>query len=346
MIRKGRFKPTKHIIHLTNGSQIMCYAAGITGAGLRTFTLTSLVIDEAAPMAREVFVSTTPMLSVTGGTLDIISTPRGEEGYFYECSKKDNFTKFYVSAEDCPRHDKAFLEEEKKSMSRLEYAQEYLARFMSDLKRVFTDDIIKKCCVLKREESMLNGRYSMGVDIARMGDDLSTFEILDHKDMENIKHVESITTSKTLTTETEDKIVELNKKYKFENIYIDAGSGSLGVGVFDHLLRISETRRKVVAINNRSRPYDKDDQKKTKLLKEDLYNNLVALMEKGYIKLLDDDDIVESLKSIQYEYMIKEGMPTRLRIFGSHHGKYTHIAEGLIRAAWCVKDKHLSIWAR
>ena len=72
--------------------------------------------------------------------------------------------------------------------------------------------------------------------------------------------------------------------------------------------------------------------------KEDLYNNLLRLMEQGKIKLLDDPEIFLSLKSIQYEYVTKEGQPTRRRIFGN----YSHIAEGLIRAAWCTNDKSLS----
>jgi len=89
MICRGKDKPTQHEISLTNGSQIMCYAAGLKGEGIRTFTVTDLVIDEAAPMAREVFVATMPMLSVTRGTLDISSTPRGRSGFFYDCSKRE-----------------------------------------------------------------------------------------------------------------------------------------------------------------------------------------------------------------------------------------------------------------
>jgi len=57
-------------------------------------------------------------------------------------------------------------------------------------------------------------------------------------------------------------------------------------------------------------------------------------MEKGYIKLLDDPEIFQSLKSVQYSY--EDG---RFRIFGN----YTHIVEGLIRAYWGSKTKHLNI---
>jgi intein/homing endonuclease len=82
LTKKGKDKPTKHEIKLKNGVVIRCYAAGITGAGLRGFTIKKLFIDEAAPMAREIFASVSPMISVTGGTIDISSTPQGKQGFF------------------------------------------------------------------------------------------------------------------------------------------------------------------------------------------------------------------------------------------------------------------------
>jgi len=112
----------------------------------------------------------------------------------------------------------------------------------------------------------------------------------------------------------------------------------MGVGVFDQLLNSPETKRKVIPINNARRSQDIDDKRFKKLMKEDLYMNLLRLMEQRKIKLLDDPEIFLSLKSIQYEYVVSEGQRTRFRVFGN----YSHIAEGLIRAAWCTNDKSLS----
>ena len=113
----------------------------------------------------------------------------------------------------------------------------------------------------------------------------------------------------------------------------------MGVGVFDILFEDEQTKRKVIAINNARRSYERDKNKKkgrkTTLMKEDLYNNLKNLMENGKIKLFDDPRLEQSLRSIQYDY----GDGGSLRI----HGIYTHIAEALIRAAWCTKDKSLNI---
>jgi len=110
----------------------------------------------------------------------------------------------------------------------------------------------------------------------------------------------------------------------------------MGVGVFDQLLTDPQTKRKVIAINNTSRPLTKDEKRRKKTIKEDIYNNFLMLMERGKIKLLNDHEIFLSLKSVQYEYT-DDG---KIKIFGN----YTHIADGLVRAAWCAKDKSLNIW--
>jgi hypothetical protein len=140
--------------------------------------------------------------------------------------------------------------------------------------------------------------------------------------------------------ETYNKILELDKLWNFKAIYVD--DGGIGSGVFDYLLANDQTKRKAVAINNRARPLDRDEEHKKKILKEDLYNNLLMLMEQGMIKLLDDDDIFLSLKSVQYEYVTKVNALTKLRIFGN----WTHHAESLTRAAHCMSDKRNGLWVR
>ncbi len=111
----------------------------------------------------------------------------------------------------------------------------------------------------------------------------------------------------------------------------------MGVGVFDVLLEDEQTKRKVVAINNATRSIDKKDRRK-KLLKEDLYNNLLVLMQQGKIKLYPDSETYDSLTGMQVEYQ-----GDTLTITGNN----SHIAEALIRAAWlAAKDKHLNLWIR
>ena len=85
---------------------------------------------------------------------------------------------------------------------------------------------------------------------------------------------------------------------------------------------------------------------KKKILKDDLYSNLLMLLEQGKIDLLDDDEIFQSFKGIQYEYDLTPNSKTRMKIFGRKGRGGDHIVEGLTRAAWCMKDKRLNIWVR
>ena len=89
-------------------------------------------------------------------------------------------------------------------------------------------------------------------------------------------------------------------------------------------------------INNASRPYNTEGSMK-KTLKVDLYMNLLKLMQQGEIILLDDDEIKESLASMQMMNNPKNG---RLSI----SGRYSHIAEGLVRACWAMKQKSNKLW--
>ena len=64
--------------------------------------------------------------------------------------------------------------------------------------------------------------------------------------------------------------------------------------------------------------------------------NMLAMGEQGTLKLLNRDDIKLSLRSIIAEK--KEGGGEKIS------GNYSHITEGLIRAAYLLKEKSLNPW--
>lgn len=357
-IKMGKFRPTKTKIELKSGLKIHCLPTGLAGLGIRFLTVGRLYVDEASRVPEDVWSAVNPMLLTTGGDSIFLSTPAGAQGEFHRCwINKDkaykSFTRFSINSEDVIRkrpicdtwksiqREKGLIkiEQAKARMSKKEFAQEYLGKFIDDLFHFFIDKVIADACILKRPERVqIEKRYFMGVDIARMGEDEGTIEILDKIDNEHINHVENYITRKKLTTETFDNIVNANRIYNCKKIGIDAGSGSLGVGILDFLLREPTVKKKVVALNNFQRLLDHRGERKRTLLKEDMYINMLAMMEKGTLKLLDDDEVVASLKSIQYEYVYKKGQPTTVRIFGN----YSHVVEGLIRAAWLANTKSLN----
>lgn len=348
-IKKGKDKPTKSIIKLTNGSIIRCLPTGLNGIGIRGFTVNHLIADEAHYIPEEVWAAVTPMLLTTGGRMTLLGTPKGRSGFFYQCFSDPTFITFHVNSIDVISQRKLsdvwtekqrelalqHIEREKSRMSSLKFAQEYLGEFVDDLRQFFSDSLLRKCMTEKRKEILQGHSYFLGVDVARMGGDETTFEIIDRISKEKLIHVENITRKETLLTDTIREILELDKKYNFKKIYID--DGGLGVGVFDYLHEFQQTKRKVIAINNAKRSIDSERGKT--LLKEDLYTNLLRLMEREEIKLLDDDNLLESMRSVQIE-INEETRRTRI------DGEYTHIVEGLIRASWCVRDMGHELWCR
>lgn len=333
MIKTGKDKPTKHKISLKNGSTIICLPTGETGYGIRGHTIDLLIADEAAFIPDEVWTAITPMLAITKGIMWLLSTPFGKNGFFYRCFSDETFKAYHVSSEECPRKNEEFLKSEKERMTKAQYAQEYLGEFVDDLMQFFPDELIRRCMKVERTGEILEyKKYSLGVDVGGLGTDSSTFQILDVTNRNNIIQKESIETFKTYTTETSKKIKDLDKIWNFNKIYID--DGGIGFGVFSELLDDPQTRRKTTAINNASRNVDRNGKKK-KLMKEELYNNLLYLMENDKIMLLKDAEVFNSLKSVQIEY---ENGTTKI------YGRNTHIAEGLIRAAWAYKDINLNIY--
>lgn len=362
-IAKGKDKPTQNKIILTNKSLVIARPVGNTGDAVRGFTGEVLIIDEASRMPELAFTAAKPVLLTTGGQIWMCSTPAGKQGYFWESynnadlGKSDRFKTWHVTSEKVLQNRKItenwteekrieklkFLEEERKDMSNLQYGQEYEGLFLDDLQRYFSDDWIERACKLNSHDvpPIFEGAsYFLGVDIARLGGDETAFEVLQLTGDDEMMQVYSETETNKLTTWTEDRIIELDKMFKFRKIYIDAGAGSLGVGIFDRLLKCPQTKRKVIAINNRKIIVDRENESKQRLLKEDLYDNLRALGERGKLKLFKNDKVMMSLKSVQYEYNKDEKKQiSRMLIFGN----YTHITEGLIRAAWAYKEKKLNM---
>jgi len=349
MIKQGADRPTLSKVKLKNGSVILCLPTGLDGHGIRGYTINRLYADEAHFIPEEVWNAVTPMLIMTGGKQRLFSTPHGNSGYFYNCCiDTKNFLTFHRSTEEVIKERKLCktwtieqrddalkkLEYERAHKTKLVFAQEYLGRFVNELKQVFNDETIKKAMILKRRGAVLYGRrYYLGVDIARMGEDETTFEIIDRTNKDYLVHVEHQMTKRTLLTDTFNRILELDRIYDFKQIFID--DGGMGVGVFDMLIAHEQTRRKTIAINNSYRPLDREELRKKRVLKEDIYNNMLMLMEQNKLKLLDDPEIFQSLKSVQFEVTDK-GV--------KYFGNYTHIADGLVRAAWSTKDKSLNIY--
>lgn len=343
-MKRGKQHQTKTKLELKNGTRIYCLPTGLDGRGIRGYTVDLLIADEAAFIPRAVFDAVTPMIVTRikdGARIILLSTPFGRDNYFYDCFDKDNFTKFHVSTEECTRSDKGFLADEKKTMSKMSYAQEYLGEFADGQMQWFNDNLIKDRQTLLRSDIPNiepNRNYYLGSDIARMGDDASTFQIFEELDG-ILYHRDNIQTKKTKLNETYDFILHLDKMYDFEKIFID--NEGIGVGVYDFLMGDDQTKNKTLGILNSLEIRQKTDKKRIKYQKEELYTHFLSLMRQKLIKLLDDDNIFFSLRAITFDYTTDSLGRSHLKIGASRHND-TDIPEGLIRAALAIKYKDLN----
>ena len=318
-------KPTKHRICLDNGTEIYCYAAGETGYGIMGYTIDLLIADEAAFINEEVWNSVIPTLAATQGDVWLLSTPKLMEGFYYDCFEDPSYSKFHESSQDCPHITKEFLEDKKRRFTKGQYSQMYLGEFVENAQRFFSDEWIDKVCVLPDDFKTSGDRF-LGVDIAAMGEDSSTFEGL-VRSRDKLFQFHHETTEQTYPTETERKIIDLNAQHAFEKVGID--SAGMGIGVLAHLLEEDSTKDIIVGLDNSVKAeVDKDG--KTIRHKEAMHVNLLLMGERKEIQLFDSNDVRASLRSI----IVEEN--------GSISGRYSHIVEGLIRAAWLGKEKDLN----
>jgi hypothetical protein len=333
-------KPTLTRIIMQNGSRIYCLPAGRTAYSIRGYTIDLLIADEAAYIPETVWLAVTPMMAVSKVTKGfgfqiLISTPFGKGGYFYESCHDKDFLSIHVSSEDCKRISKSFLAKEKKRLTKAQYAQEYLAEFVDEWHQFFTTELIKKCMSFvewSKKTDTQSGRFYLGVDVARYGGDENAF-VVSELVGKKLRIVKCFVTDRVSTVDTIGRIIEIDREFNFKKIFID--DSGVGGGVTD--LLVERLGRRVMGINNASRRYEmQGEEKKKGILKEDLYSNVLMLMETGQLEMISDLGLLRSLKSITFEYTDTG----RVKIDGS----YAHLAEALTRACWCVKEKGLNLF--
>jgi phage FluMu gp28-like protein len=128
-----------------NGSRIV----GLPGSEdtVRGFSAVNLLlVDEAARVSDELYVAVRPMVAVSGGTMWLVSTPRGKRGFFYETwhSAGAEWERVQVTAEECPRIPRSFLEEERRTMGEQAYQQEYRCAFSDTVTAMFDRDLLDR----------------------------------------------------------------------------------------------------------------------------------------------------------------------------------------------------------
>lgn len=335
-------KPTLTRIVLENGSRIYSLPAGRTGYFIRGFTIDLLIADEAAYIPEAVWTAVTPMLAVSKqrsgfGWTVLLSTPFGKGGYYYDSFTDPDFRSWHVSSEDCRRIPRDFLRKEKLRMSKADYAQEYLGEFTEAFNQFFPTELIKRCMTFMEWHRVRDRRpgskFYLGLDMARYGGDEIAYVVIEEW-RAHLKAVFLLRRERQSSTSTVGETRVLDEEWRFSRVLTD--SGGLGGPVLDQL-QDALGKRRVVGLDNSSKGVQvAGEERRVKILKEDLYSHTLMLMETGRLELLNDLDLLRSLKSITFEYTADK----KIRIFGV----YSHLAEALVRACWCLKERALDLY--
>lgn len=131
-------------IDLENGSRIISLpGTETTTRGFAKCRL--LVVDEASRVEDGLYFAIRPFLAVSNGRLVTLSTPFGTRGWWYEAWKSNEaWERYMITAEQCPRISKEFLDEERETIGQYFFEQEYMCKFLDAVTAAFRSEDIAR----------------------------------------------------------------------------------------------------------------------------------------------------------------------------------------------------------
>jgi hypothetical protein len=134
---------SKLVLALSNQSRIICLPGADEGSIRGYSGVSCLIIDEAARCPDALFIACKPMVSVSGGSIVLLSTPFGRRGFFHTTwAEGEGWLKIQVTAEQCPRLSPTFLQQERRELGERWYSQEYGCQFVEATGQLFSDESI------------------------------------------------------------------------------------------------------------------------------------------------------------------------------------------------------------
>jgi len=131
-----------------NGSRLKARPDSPRGA--RGPTPDIVVLDEAAQVSDELYLSLKPMMLLGKAEMMALSTPFGKLGWFFEIWDTPKMLRhwqtFTITADDCPRIDPYILEEHRATMPPRWFDQEYYVKFNSATNSVFDKEVVESAC--------------------------------------------------------------------------------------------------------------------------------------------------------------------------------------------------------
>jgi Straboviridae terminase, large subunit len=237
-------------IAFTNNSKIMSQTT--TEGTYRGMSLSILYADEFAHVkpniVEEWWKSILPTLSAKGTKFIISSTPNGSENKFadiyFKAERGENgYKSITVTNEDFPEErGEDFKKEMLKSMSPLEYSQEFLCQFVSSssgtliyptvLESLRPSDPLSEPLNIRLYSAIKNKRIGLSIDVGTgTGQDHSVIQLFDLDTFEQVGEFNNNTLNLTDFTKHIIKTLQYVDKQGAKEIFYTIEANSIGQGV-------------------------------------------------------------------------------------------------------------------
>ncbi len=290
---------------------------------LRGEGLTSVVIDEAARVKREVWEEVIrPAVSDTGGRVMFISTPKGKNWFFDLWTRgQDPMQKEKYESWQFPTHDNPKIPQEEIDLARNTlpadvFRQEYLAEFLESEAVVFRN--VSNCMGAKEEPPIPGKSYFAGCDLAKHTD-YTVLSILDSEGNQVY-----FTRLQKLDWPYQKKLIsEIVRRYNNARLVID----STGVGdpIFDDLC--------AAGLNVEGFKFTQENKKK-------LIETLMLSFEQEKIKILNNPVQLNELQIFEYNIS-----PSGIVHYSAPEGYHDDCVIALALANWAwIHRTNIFIW--
>lgn len=224
-------------INFANGSRIKAFTTGSAGAAsIRGQRADLIVIDEIDYITAKDFNSIIAILADKPHTeLWTASTPDGEK-QLYKLSKNKRYKEFHFPSFVLPHYNDELDSEFREATDETGFVQEIIAEFGTSKHGVFQKYYVDACTALKLEvtaEEILAQRnewiVTMGCDWNHDKVGTRILALAFNKRDRVFVIAEKATVSKEGWTQTTamQKIIDLNRKWNFEHLYVDRGFGCI-----------------------------------------------------------------------------------------------------------------------
>jgi len=306
-------KLTETEINMNNGTQIRCKSVALSSRGesLLGFDATVLIIDESGSIDDDIYqTKLMRMIVARGERISIeIGTPH-TKNHFEKSFRNTSYHSYKIGWEEAVSEGQLNAEEvfeRKRNMSTRDFDIWYNCNFPEEeIERFFSAKLLEESQFENLDDLELGvivARY-LGVDVARFGNDLTVYTIIDvyeHLVDPKKKYVvvkDIIHTSKKPLTDVIGRIQELHKKWIFNKISIDAVG--VGGGVYDVIAEKRELRERIVEFQASRKAIESD---KFLNKKAEVYQIMLRLLEQGLLKInKKHNNLIEDMLNIDYEY--------------------------------------------